>query len=101
MTTDASGPPGDETFETLLSRPGVRIERIVSHGHVTPIDSPYRQPHDEWVLLLAGAARLLLEGQPEHVLAVGDCLLIPADVEHRVTFTDPARPTIWLAVHFA
>lgn len=90
---------GGEVFETLLSRPGVRIERIVSLGQVTPVDSPYREPQDEWVLLVAGAARLAIDGQGERALAAGDFELIPAGIEHRVTWTDPAQATIWLAVH--
>jgi len=46
----------EEMFTEVLSRPGVRIERIVSTGQFTPADKPYRQGHDEWVLLLAGSA---------------------------------------------
>lgn len=94
---DASG---GEVFSTLLSRPGARIERIVSLGQVTPADAPYRQDRDEWVLLLAGAARLWLEEAGEVALAPGDHLLIPAGSAHRVTFTDTTAPTVWLAIHF-
>lgn len=32
-------------------------------------------------------------------LVPGDPLFIPAGTTHRVTFTDPDRPTIWLAIH--
>jgi len=93
-------PPGsDEAFTTLLERPGVRIERIVSRGHTTPEDQPYEQAGDEWVLLVEGAARLWLEGQGEIALALGDHLLIPAGLRHRVTWTLPDAPTVWLAVH--
>ncbi|WP_340266031.1 cupin domain-containing protein [Sphingobium mellinum] len=88
---------GEERFEDLLRRPGVRIERIVSRGHVTPVDQPYIQDWDEWVLVVAGAAELLLEGVGMHRLERGDHLLIPAGVPHRVTHTDD--PTVWLAVH--
>lgn len=88
---------GNETFEDLLSRPGLRIERIVSRGHVTPADQPYVQNWDEWVLVLHGQARLLMEGSIEHVLETGACLLIPAGTPHWVTYT--ADPTIWLAIH--
>lgn len=90
----------EEVFATLLSRPGMRIERIVSQGQVTPPDSPYDQPHDEWVLLLAGAARLWIDGVGEQALMPGDALLIPAHVRHRVTWTQAEPPTVWLAVHF-
>lgn len=92
--------PGvEESFETLLARPGIRIERIVSHGQATPEVSPYEQDWDEWVLLVAGAARLWLDGAAEVALGPGDYLLIPAGRRHRVTWTDPERPTVWLAIH--
>jgi len=90
----------DESFATILERPGVRIERIVSHGQTTPADAPYDQAGDEWVLLVQGAARLWLDGAGERALAPGDHLLIPAGCRHRVTWTSPGEPTIWLAVHF-
>lgn len=88
-----------EVFTTLLARPGLRIERIVSQGQVTPDDAPYDQAQDEWVLLLAGAARLWLEDRGDITLTPGDALLIPAHVRHRVTWTQADPPTVWLAVH--
>ena len=91
---------GDETFTTLLERPGIRIERIVSHGHTTPENRPYQQAEDEWVLVVEGVARLWLDGQGEVALTPGDHLLIPAGLRHRVTWTLPDAPTVWLAVHF-
>lgn len=90
---------GAEVFTPLFDRPGIRIERIVSHGQITPEDAPYCQPHDEWVLLLSGAARLWQERGDEQTLRPGDTLLIPAHVRHRVTWTTSDSPTIWLAVH--
>ncbi|MGZ8311928.1 MAG: cupin domain-containing protein [Allosphingosinicella sp.] len=95
----APGP--DEQFLTLLARPGVKIERIVSHGHVTPGDAADEQAGDEWVMLVEGAARLWLDEVGEIALAPGDHLLIPAGRRHRVTWTRPDGPTIWLAVHVA
>ena len=89
----------DEVVTELLLQSGVRIERIVSTGQVTPADAPYCQPHDEWVLLLAGAARLWIEGDGETALRPGDCLMVPAGLSHRVTFTSLEEPTIWLAIH--
>jgi cupin 2 domain-containing protein len=94
-------PTGSEVFTTVLDRPGVRIERIVSRGEVTPAEAPYDQPHDEWVLLLAGAARLWLEDRGEIALTAGDALLIPAHVRHAVTYTQAEPATVWLAVHLA
>ena len=90
---------GSELFTSLLEHRAARIERIVSRGQVTPEDEPYDQQHDEWVLLLAGAARLWLEDSGELSLAPGDALMIPAHVKHRVTFTQAEPPTVWLAVH--
>ena len=94
---DASG---GEVFEQILIRPGARIERIVSHGQSTPAEAPYCQPHDEWVLLLAGNAGLWIEGEEEVVLKPGDHILIPGGKHHRVTWTSRDEPTVWLAVHF-
>lgn len=91
---------GQEVFTELLRRPGVRLERIVSTGQVTPSDQPYDQPHDEWVLLLAGVARLWIEGEGDRELVAGDCLLIPAHMRHRVTWTLEDVATVWLALHF-
>lgn len=90
----------DEVFETVLSRDGVRIERIVSTGQATPHGEWYDQEWDEWVLLLEGSAGLLIEGEPApRILSSGDHLLLPARCRHRVEWTDPASRTIWLAVH--
>ena len=91
---------GTEQFTDLLARPGIRIERIVSTGQTTPADAPYNQPHDEWILLLAGAARLWIDGDGERDLRPGDHVLIPAHRVHRVTWTAPDAPTVWLAIHF-
>lgn len=99
LLADLPDARGAECFETLLAKPGVRIERIVSRGQVTPEHAPYEQAHDEWVLLLAGAARLWLDGSGERALSPGDCLLIPARVRHRVTWTPGERETVWLAIH--
>lgn len=89
-----------ELFETLAHRGTVRIERILSHGHATPEGEWYDQERDEWVLLLAGSAGLLFEGEPEpRRLTAGDYLMIPARRRHRVAWTTPDETTIWLAVH--
>lgn len=89
-----------ETFELLLERPGIRFERIVSSGQATPPGEWYDQPGDEWVLLLAGSAGLLIEGEPApRKLQPGDYLLLPAGCRHRVEWTDSAAATVWLACH--
>jgi cupin 2 domain-containing protein len=99
LLSDLPGPGPGESFSTILERPGIRIERIVSQGHTTPTDAPFEQAGDEWVMLVQGAARLWLDGDGECDLAPGDHLLIEAGRRHRVTWTSPGEPTIWLAVH--
>ncbi|ACL61663.1 cupin domain-containing protein [Methylobacterium nodulans] len=95
-------PPGspDEVVTAILARPGLRIERIVSTGQASPPGFWYDQPEDEWVLLLAGAARLRIAGEAEaRVLEPGDHLLLPAHLRHRVEWTSPVAATIWLCVY--
>jgi cupin 2 domain-containing protein len=77
----------------------VLIERIVSHGHRSLEGFWYDQKRCEWVVLLKGAARLQFE---DHTVEMrpGDALNIPAHVRHRVEWTSPDEPTIWLAVHY-
>jgi cupin 2 domain-containing protein len=90
----------EEAFSTLLEEPDFRLERIVSTGQATPAGEWYDQPESEWVALLAGSAGLLIAGEPApRRLEPGDWLLIPAGVRHRVEWTDPDRPTVWLALH--
>ena len=90
-----------EITDMLLGAPGLRIERIVSLGQASPEGFWYDQAEAEWVLLLAGAARLRFEGEPEaRALGPGDCVHIAAHRRHRVDWTDPKRPTVWLAVFY-
>jgi len=86
-----------ETFTSLQERPGVRIERIDSHGQASPEGFWYDQPEDEWVLLVQGEAVLEISGQPPLNLKSGDHLFIPAHVHHRVAST--SADALWLAVH--
>lgn len=91
----------EEQLTELLAAPGLTIERIVSIGQASPAGFWYDQDWSEWVLVLAGSAGLLVEGEAApRVLGPGDYLLIPAHVRHRVAWTDPEHPTIWLAVHY-
>ena len=91
----------DELIENLVEDSGLRLERVVSTGHVTPEGQWYDQEADEWVVMLTGAAKLRLES-PDEVLTLqpGDYLKIPAHRRHRVDWTDPNEPTVWLALHF-
>jgi len=94
-------PKTGELFDILLETSGLRVERIVSTGQVTPEDEWYDQVWDEFVLLVAGAARLRVEGEDEdRNLAPGDWVLLPAHCRHRVTWTEKSPPTVWLAIHY-
>jgi cupin 2 domain-containing protein len=94
-------PLPDEVVELLLARQGLRIERIVSTGQATPEGHWYDQETDEWVLVVAGAARLRIEDEgTDRELGEGDWILLPAHCRHRVTWTRAQPPTVWLAVHF-
>ncbi|MBK8176419.1 MAG: cupin domain-containing protein [Rhodospirillales bacterium] len=96
-----AAPTGTEHCEPVATRDGVRIERIVSTGQTTPEGDWYDQDWDEWVLLVSGGAALLLEDEAApRRLQPGDWLLIPAGRRHRVTWTDPLHPTVWLCVHW-
>ena len=86
-----------EHFLTLFEGETVRIERIVSHSHSSPVGFWYDQPQSEWVIVLRGAAVLELEDGELIPLQEGDYLLIPSHLKHRVQQTGP--DTLWLAVH--
>jgi cupin 2 domain-containing protein len=91
----------EEQITPLLVAPSVRIERIVSHGQASPPGFWYDQAKPEWVIVLAGSAAVLFEGEPApRVLERGDYVHIPAHVRHRVEWTDAGEPTIWLALHY-
>jgi cupin 2 domain-containing protein len=91
----------DEQIMELLSSRNVRIERIVSTGHATAPDEWYDQDRAEWVLVLAGSASLIFEGESEPVLLEpGSYVHIAAHVRHRVAWTDRSKPTVWLAIHY-
>jgi cupin 2 domain-containing protein len=93
-----SGLP-EELVQVLAAAPGVRIERIVSHSHASPEDFWYDQEHHEWVVVLKGAARLRFEDETVE-MRPGDHIVIPAHRRHRVEWTTPDEPTVWLAVFY-
>lgn len=100
LLADLPSADATEHFETLLRRPGCRVERIVSRGQASPPGFWYDQPHDEWVLLLSGAARIGFAPQGEVALSAGDSLLLPAHCRHCVAWTASGVDTVWLALHF-
>jgi cupin 2 domain-containing protein len=90
----------EERFDTLLARPGLRIERIVSTGQASAPGHWYDQPQTEWVALLTGSALLRFEDEVEpRVLRPGDWMTISPHRRHRVEATDGETPSVWLAVH--
>lgn len=88
-----------ERVDAILARSNVRIERIVSHGHASPVGFWYDQAEHEFVVLLGGAARVQFDDETVE-LRPGSCLDIPAHRRHRVEWTTPDEPTIWLAVFY-
>jgi cupin 2 domain-containing protein len=79
----------------------LRIERIVSTGQASAPAFWYDQADDEFVVLVAGAARLRFEpGDIGLDLKPGDWIEIPAHRRHRVEWTQAEPPTVWLAIHF-
>jgi cupin 2 domain-containing protein len=90
-----------ELFTPVLAATNIRIERIVSHGHASPEGFWYDQGQHEWVIVLKGAARLRFKEDPRPVeMRPGDFVNIPAHKKHRVEWTTPDEPTIWLAAHY-
>jgi cupin 2 domain-containing protein len=89
-----------EKSEELATGAGFRVERIVSRGQASPSGFWYDQEEDEWVLVVEGAARIeIAEPKTEVQLGPGEWMFLPARCRHRVSWTDPARPTVWLAVY--
>lgn len=90
----------EELVEVLAENPHIRIERIVSTGHSSPESFWYDQDEHEWVVVLKGEAKLLFEDGESVEMTPGDHVLIPAHRKHRVEWTTPDEPTVWLAVFF-
>ncbi len=89
----------DEIVVRLLNTAHVRIEKIVSLGHASPEGYWYDQDQHEWVVLLKGRARLTVEDQTVD-MSPGDFLDLPAHRKHRVEWTTPTEPTVWLAIFY-
>jgi cupin 2 domain-containing protein len=91
----------EELTETLAESKHVSIERIVSTGQASPEGFWYDQEQAEWVVVLTGEAKLLFEGDDKPIrLTSGDHVTISAHRRHRVEWTTPDEPTVWLAVFF-
>jgi len=101
LLADVPASLAGEALCELLATPELRIERIVSTGQASPPGFWYDQDWAEWVLVLAGQAGLLIEGEAApRVLGPGSYVHLPAHCRHRVEWTSAEMPTVWLAVHF-
>lgn len=90
----SSAPSSSERITQLAQMSGVVIEQSLSGEIDAPVD--YDQDHDEWVLLLEGAAELEVNGE-KLSLETGDWVLLPRHTPHRLVSTTPGSN--WLAVH--
>ncbi len=93
----------NEFINELLSRgsKNLRIEHIVSQGHISPENFYYDQSENEFVAVLQGRAKLeFFSSEHNYILEFkpGDWVIIPAHVKHRVIYTSSNEPCIWLAV---
>ena len=89
-----AAPASGEEMHELLSQRNLVVEQILSAASSEP--AAYLQEQDEWVVLLAGRASMIVGGEPIE-LGAGDWVFLPARVPHAVLRTD--QGTSWLAVH--
>jgi cupin 2 domain-containing protein len=95
-----SGLQGELT-DVLAHNANVRVERIVSRGHVSPPGFWYDQAETEWVVVVKGRARVRFESEAAPLeLGPGDHITIPPHARHRVEWTAPDEDTVWIAVFF-
>jgi cupin 2 domain-containing protein len=92
----------EEMVDVLVESKHVRIEPIVSTGQSSQLNFWYDQGEDEWVVVLKGHAKLRFEGDAAPLeMHPGDHVLIPAHRKHRVEWTTPHEPTVWLALFYS
>lgn len=108
ILADLAVPDGRERFDTLCQQAGMTLQRVVSPAGYRGSEAEwYDQDQEEFVLVLQGRGALQLDGQladdqpREIVLNPGDFLHLPAHQRHRVAWTDPLHPTVWLTLHFS
>jgi len=99
LTVDLNPETTTELETVLATGDGLRIQRIVSFGHRSPEGFWYDQPQNEWVTVLTGKGQIRFEDELLE-LSPGDHLMIHANRKHRVEWTSPEEPTIWLAVFY-
>ncbi|MDC0610319.1 cupin domain-containing protein [Vibrio sp.] len=89
-----------EIFQDIITTGSVRIERILSQGHVSPENGWYDQVEHEWVIVLQGEGIIEFEDGRQVTLDQGDYFNIQAHEKHRVIYTSDSETTIWLAVFY-
>lgn len=89
-----------EVFEVLAQNDNIRIERIISKGHVSPDEGWYDQIENEWIIVLQGSGTICFDTGFEATLEKGDYINIPSRSKHKVSWTDPDAVTIWLAIFY-
>jgi len=100
LLADVPAALAEEELRELLATQDLRIERIVSTGQASPPGFWYDDDRAEFVLVLAGQAGLLIEGEAApRALGPGSYVHLPAHCRHRVEWTSAETPTVWLAVH--
>lgn len=100
LFADLPGSLAAEGLERLAAAPGMWIERIVSRGQASPPEFWYDQEQTEFVVLLAGSARLEFADGTARDLVPGDWITLPPHRRHRVAATSREPPAVWLAVHW-
>ncbi len=88
----------NEIFEDIITTEKLRVERIVSKGHVTPDTQWYDQIENEWVIVLSGYGVIEYINGDKVTLRQGDYLHIKAHEKHRVIETSTDENTVWLAI---
>ncbi|MEZ6093728.1 MAG: cupin domain-containing protein [Pirellulaceae bacterium] len=91
----------EELTSVLTQSANVRIERIVSTGQASAEGFWYDQSEHEWVAVLEGEAIIEFENGDSKTMKPGDFIQIPKHCRHRVAWTTPNKPTVWLAVFFS
>jgi cupin 2 domain-containing protein len=94
LADPAETPERGERADEIVRHRNLVVEQILSGTLDGPAD--YVQDQDEWVVLVAGAAVLEVDGERLDLRA-RDWVLLPAGTPHRLVSTEPG--TEWLAVH--
>lgn len=100
LLAELPGELSEERVDALAPVGSARVERIVSTGHASPPGFWYDQDEAEWVAVLQGAGRIEYDDGAVDDLVAGDHTFIPAHRRHRVAWTSPDGPTVWLAVFY-